>query len=103
MGRGEPRVQIRSWVGGRSYGDSLSHQLEDPATGQVFADVADADESIVATAARTAIDAAPSIASAPPPVRAHWLRELADAVARDADRLARLETLSVGKPLKESK
>ena len=77
--------------------------VEDPSTGETLCGVADAgapdaDEALAAAAA-----ARPAWAAATPRDRARVLRRAAGALERDAERLATLITLEMGKPLAESR
>src|SRR5262249_20238574 len=76
----------------------------DPSTEQVLTEVARGDAADVDHAVRAA-DAARRgpWREMPPAARGQLLFKLADAIAADVETLARLETLDVGKPLKESK
>jgi succinate-semialdehyde dehydrogenase/glutarate-semialdehyde dehydrogenase len=77
--------------------------VEDPATGAVLADVADCDADD-AGAALAAADAAQAAWSATPPAeRCRILHALNDAVLAEAEPLAALMTLEMGKPLAESR
>ena len=89
------------WVDARSGARLATYH---PATGELVAEVAEAREEDVdaaVAAARAAFDAGPwpRLDAAD---RAELLWKLADAIAADADRLARLEVLDTGKPIREA-
>ncbi|HEY3471237.1 MAG TPA: aldehyde dehydrogenase family protein [Amycolatopsis sp.] len=70
-----------------------------PATGEVLARVADASAEDVDRAVRAARAALEGVWGETPGVaRGHLLNKLADLVERDAQELARLEALDIGKP-----
>ncbi|WP_197706425.1 aldehyde dehydrogenase family protein [Magnetospirillum sp. 15-1] len=76
--------------------------IVDPSSGEPFATVADggaADIDLAVQAARAAFENGPW-RSMPPSERARLLWKLADAVERDGDHLALIETLNTGKPLR---
>ena len=77
--------------------------VEDPATGEVVATVADAtpDDGLAALAA--AAEAQASWAATPPRERGELLRRAFEAVTAQADDLALVMTLEMGKAVKESK
>lgn len=75
-----------------------------PATGQIIAQIAECDSADVdraVSAARTAFEAG-SWSEAAPRDRKRTLLKLADLMRRDAQELALLETLDMGKPIRES-
>lgn len=72
--------------------------LVNPATGEEIADVADSSLAEVDAAVTAARAAAEAWGSTTPGERAALLLALADAIERDADRLARLEVDETGKP-----
>src|SRR5437868_1271745 len=90
--------------GQRSWGSSgLTFDAIDPATGQVFAAVALADHRDVDTAvaaARAAVDA--GWAGLPPVRRVRILNRLAALLREQRAEFARLESLDVGKPLRQA-
>jgi aminomuconate-semialdehyde/2-hydroxymuconate-6-semialdehyde dehydrogenase len=72
----------------------------DPATGQVFAEVARGDAADVEAAVAAATRAAPGWAALPASERAEWLERLATAVETRLDDFAHAEARDGGKPLK---
>ncbi|MCM3503117.1 aldehyde dehydrogenase family protein [Microbacterium sp. P26] len=77
--------------------------IEDPATGETLAHVADATAADMDRAVRSARAAFPAWAARSSAERAGILERLADVVAANADELARVETLDTGKPLSQSR
>jgi 4-guanidinobutyraldehyde dehydrogenase/NAD-dependent aldehyde dehydrogenase len=99
-----PRTQ--AFIGG-GFTDAQSGKTFDtvnPATGQVIAAIAECDAADVDRAvaiARATFDAG-HWSAAPPRVRKKALLKLAELMLRDAQELALLETLDMGKPIRES-
>jgi succinate-semialdehyde dehydrogenase / glutarate-semialdehyde dehydrogenase len=77
--------------------------VEDPATGEVLAAVADASPSDGCAALDAADDTRESWAGTPARERAELLRRAFDAVIARGDELSTLITLEMGKPLSESR
>ncbi len=71
-----------------------------PASGQEFATVASADRADVDDAVRAAAAAWPAWAARSPFERAAWCEDVATAISRQRDELARVLTLDQGKPLR---
>ncbi len=76
--------------------------VEDPSTGAVLAEVADASPADALAALDAAADAAPSWAAHPPRERGEILRRAFETIVARSDDLALLMTLEMGKPLAES-
>ena len=72
----------------------------DPATAQVFAQVADGDAEDVAAAIAAARAAFPAWSTLPASVRSRWLERLADALEARIEAFARAESCDGGKPLR---
>lgn len=70
----------------------------EPATGRVYATVADGDAADVDAAVRAAADAFPAWSGTPAEVRAGLLSAIADGIAARADEFARTESRDTGKP-----
>ena len=91
------------YIGGEWRETSETIEVEDPSTGNVLTEVADATEDD----ARAAIDAAASMrdewADHPPRERGEILRRAFDTIMERAEELAVLMTLEMGKPIAESK
>jgi succinate-semialdehyde dehydrogenase/glutarate-semialdehyde dehydrogenase len=77
--------------------------VEDPATEEVIADVADASVDEARSALDAAVAAGPTWAATPPRERGEILRRAFETITARADDLALLMTLEMGKPLAESK
>ena len=91
------------WIAGEWRETDGSVAVEDPATGEVLAEVADA----TAEDAVSALDAAAAVqdewASHPPRERGEILRRAFEELMQRQDELALLMTLEMGKPLAESR
>ncbi len=98
-------VNPRLYIGGQwrdaSSGGTLP--VEDPATGEVLCEVADAspDDALAALDAAVAVQA--EWAAHPPRERGEILRRAYEAITARVDELALLMTLEMGKPIVESK
>jgi succinate-semialdehyde dehydrogenase/glutarate-semialdehyde dehydrogenase len=77
--------------------------VEDPATGETVAEVADASAEDAMAALDAAVDAAADWAVHPPRERGEILRRAFEMIVSRADELALLMTLEMGKPIAESK
>jgi aminomuconate-semialdehyde/2-hydroxymuconate-6-semialdehyde dehydrogenase len=71
----------------------------EPASAEVYAEVADGGESDVLQAIDAAETALPEWAALPPSTRARWLERLADALEARLDTFAAAESRDAGKPL----
>ncbi|WP_333908579.1 NAD-dependent succinate-semialdehyde dehydrogenase [Solicola gregarius] len=78
-------------------------KIEDPSTGSIIAEVADASVSDGTAALDAAVDAQASWASTPPRERGEILRRAFELIGERTDDLALLMTLEMGKPLSESR
>ena len=77
--------------------------VEDPATGRTLVEVADGGASDALAALEAAHAAQPAWAATPPRERGEILRRAFEAILANADDLALLMTLEMGKPVSESK
>jgi succinate-semialdehyde dehydrogenase / glutarate-semialdehyde dehydrogenase len=77
--------------------------VEDPATGDVLAQVADGQPEDAAAALDAAVAAGPGWAATPPRERGEILRRAWESLVEHADELATLMTLEMGKSLAESR
>ncbi|MGH9114398.1 MAG: NAD-dependent succinate-semialdehyde dehydrogenase, partial [Acidimicrobiales bacterium] len=77
--------------------------VEDPATGEKLAEVADGDATDALAALQAAHEAQPAWAATPPRQRCEILRKAFEACMATADDLALLMTLEMGKPVAESR
>src|SRR5437764_14186710 len=76
--------------------------VEDPATGEALAEVADASVEDAQAALDAAVEKGAEWAQVAPRERGEILRRAFDAIVQRKDELALLMTLEMGKPLKES-
>jgi succinate-semialdehyde dehydrogenase / glutarate-semialdehyde dehydrogenase len=77
--------------------------VEDPATGETVAEVADASVEDAKAALDAAVDASAEWAATAPRDRGEVLRRAFETIVERADELALLMTLEMGKPVSESK
>ena len=84
-------------------GEHGTLQVEDPSTGDVLTEVADASPADAVAALDAAVEAAPAWAAYAPRERGEILRRAFEAIISRADDLALLMTLEMGKPLSESR
>lgn len=89
-----------AWVPG---GDGARLPVDDPATGEVIAEVALATAADAAAAVAAASDALPGWAATPPRQRAEVLRRAYELLVADEERLAALITLENGKALADAR
>jgi hypothetical protein len=99
------RVPSQLWIGGR-WRDARSGatlKVEDPATGEVLGEVADAspEDAAAAVASNAAVQA--EWAATPPRERGEVLRRAYEVMTERVEDLAVLMTLEMGKPLAESR
>jgi aminomuconate-semialdehyde/2-hydroxymuconate-6-semialdehyde dehydrogenase len=71
----------------------------EPATGQVYSQVADSDSRDIDAAVAAAQRAFPSWSQAPAAERSEVLLRIADLIERDLEKLARAESVDTGKPI----
>jgi succinate-semialdehyde dehydrogenase / glutarate-semialdehyde dehydrogenase len=91
-------------IGGKSrVGEHGTLPVQDPSTGEVLAEVADASPADAVAALDAAVEAAPAWAAHPPRERGEILRRAFEMINDRADDLALLMTLEMGKPLAESR
>lgn len=97
---GEGRLFIDGdWRDAESGGTFPVHH---PATGQVLTQCAEGQSEDVELAVASARKALGKWSSAAPASRGRKLKRLADLIERDAEQLARLTTLEMGKPIREA-
>ena len=89
--------KVRDATGGRTFG------VEDPSTGRVLCDVADASPEDGMAALDAASGAQAEWAATAPRERGEILRKAFELITERADEIAMLMTLEMGKPLAESK
>jgi len=93
------------YIGGawREASSGATFAVEDPATGEVIATVADASEDDARAAVDAAVAAQASWAATPPRDRGEILRRAFERIMARQDELALLMTLEMGKPVAESR
>ncbi len=94
--------QLPHWIDGKSRDAASGRWLDvfDPASGKVFARVADGDAQDVDAAVAAAEAALPAWSSLPDTERARWLEKLAQALEDRLNDFAHAESKDGGKPLK---
>jgi succinate-semialdehyde dehydrogenase/glutarate-semialdehyde dehydrogenase len=78
-------------------------KVEDPATGELLCDVADASTDDAKDALTAAVEAGPDWSQHAPRERGEILRRAFEAIMEREEELALLMTMEMGKPIKESK
>jgi succinate-semialdehyde dehydrogenase / glutarate-semialdehyde dehydrogenase len=98
-------VNPRLYIGGewRQASGGRTLPVEDPATGEVLCEVADAGADDATAALDAAVAAQEAWAAHPPRERGEILRRAYQVITERVDDLALLMTLEMGKPLAESK
>jgi succinate-semialdehyde dehydrogenase / glutarate-semialdehyde dehydrogenase len=97
-------VPHRLLIGGEwRGGEHGTLEVEDPATGEVLAEVADASPADAVAALDAAVAAGPEWAAHAPRERGEILRRAFETIVERVDDLALLMTLEMGKPLAESR
>jgi succinate-semialdehyde dehydrogenase/glutarate-semialdehyde dehydrogenase len=97
------RVPKQLLIGGEWRDGPGRFAVDDPATGEILCDVADAGEDDARAALDAAAAAQPAWAATAPRERGEILRRAFDAINARVDELALLMTLEMGKPLAESR
>src|SRR5581483_10915311 len=93
------QTQTRLLIGGKlAEGEGQGESIIDPARGAEITQVPEASREQIDAAVNAAERAFESWSQTPPKERAALLLRLADAIERDAERLAQLESLNTGKP-----
>ncbi|HET6655784.1 MAG TPA: aldehyde dehydrogenase [Gammaproteobacteria bacterium] len=92
---------LNNYINGKQKAPGDDHWLDvfEPATGTIYARVADSDEADLAATVAAAEAAFPDWSTLPAAERARWLNRLADAVEAQHDDLVRTESVDSGKPL----
>lgn len=95
-------MQLPHWIDGhaRPAASGAWREVFEPASGRVFAQVADGNAADVDAALDAASRAAPGWAALPNSERARWLERLADAVEAKAELFAQAESRDAGKPIR---
>jgi len=99
------RIQDKALIGGQwvSAVSGRTFEVRNPSTDELIAEVPEGDKADVARAIDAASAALPAWRALPGLERSKALRRLNDLMHRDADHLARLMTLELGKPFAESR
>ena len=96
-------VPTQLFIGGRWRSAARTMPVEDPSTGQVLCEVADADPQEAAAALDAAAAAQGEWAATAPRARSEILSRAYDLIIEQTERLALIMTLEMGKPLAESR
>jgi aldehyde dehydrogenase (NAD+) len=96
-------LRLTALIGGKQADTGATFEDLDPATGEVLAEIARCGAPEVDAAVAAARSAQGEWRERPPADRARVLRLVAEAIRREADELARLETLDTGKPLSQAR
>ena len=95
-----PTLRTDLLIGGElSPGEGLVEAIIDPASGETLVNIAEASIDQVEAAIAAAQQAFPAWSRTTPAQRASALLAIADCIEKNADSLARLESLNCGKPL----
>ena len=92
-----------SLIGGAWLPAASTFEVHDPATGNILAEVADADSATALAALDAAADAAPAWRAASPRARADVLHDVHRTLLARGEEIAALITAEGGKPLAESR
>jgi aminomuconate-semialdehyde/2-hydroxymuconate-6-semialdehyde dehydrogenase len=95
-------LQIPNFIAGRHVAPISGQYLDnvDPATGQVYSQVADSDSRDVEEAAKAALAAFPDWSKTPAAERSRLLLDVAARIEANLERLAEAECIDTGKPLR---
>lgn len=93
----------KMFVAGRWTESSRANPVEFPYTGEVIAEVPEAEEEHLEAAFRAAVDSLPAISGLPSHRRAEILRKVAEGIKEEPEEWAKLLTLETGKPIRESR
>jgi aminomuconate-semialdehyde/2-hydroxymuconate-6-semialdehyde dehydrogenase len=95
-------IHLPNFLDGRHVEPASGRYLDDiePATGQVYARVADSDERDVEQAVQAAVRAFPAWSRTPAAERSRLLLDIAARIEAKAEQLARAETIDNGKPIR---
>ncbi len=99
------KTSYKNFAGGEWVDAASGETMEiiNPATGEVIADVPKGSAEDVDRAVAAAAKALPEWLEATPKMRSELLHKLADVLEQNAEELAQLESLNVGKPLMASR
>lgn len=96
------RLEIQHFIDGRLVDGGARFPLIYPATGETIGSVPEGGEAEVDAAVQAAQRAFPGWAGLPPSQRRATLHRFADAIQEHGEELGRLETLDVGRPIREN-
>jgi len=98
-------LPVTSYIDGAFIMETVTgwHPTYDPASGEVLTSIAIADEAIVDAAVDSSVRALKVWGAMLPAERARALMRVAQLIRRDAEYLAKVESLDSGKPLREAK
>lgn len=91
-----------AYIDGEQYEGNDSFMVDDPATNEPITTVTETGPEGVDVAMAAAKEALADWREMDPETRGHVLREIANSLRAEQERLARLETREVGRPLRES-
>jgi acyl-CoA reductase-like NAD-dependent aldehyde dehydrogenase len=97
-------LPVTSYIDGAFIMETVTgwHPTYDPASGEVLTSIAIADEAIVDAAVDSSVRALKVWGAMLPAERARALMRVAQLIRRDAEYLAKVESLDSGKPLREA-
>ncbi|HEY9118081.1 MAG TPA: aldehyde dehydrogenase [Roseivirga sp.] len=97
--------RIQNYIGGQFFGPKSGQYLEniEPATGKVYGEIPDSDESDVELAVQAAEMAFPTWSQTPRSERSRLMLKIADLIDDQLERLALAESKDNGKPIKLAK
>jgi aminomuconate-semialdehyde/2-hydroxymuconate-6-semialdehyde dehydrogenase len=95
-------LQIPNFINGRHVPPASGHYLDnfEPATGQVYSQLADSDNRDVEAAVQAALDAFPMWSRTPAAERSRLLLDIAQRIEANLEQLAHAESVDNGKPLR---
>jgi aminomuconate-semialdehyde/2-hydroxymuconate-6-semialdehyde dehydrogenase len=95
-------LQISNFINGRHAPPASGRYLDnlEPATGQVYSQLADSDSRDVDAAVQAALDAFPNWSRTPAAERSRLLLDVAGRIEANLERLAQAESVDSGKPLR---
>ena len=93
----------KMFINGRWVESSRTNPVEFPYTGEVVAEVPEAEEEHLEEAFSAAVDSLRTMSELPSHRRAEILRNVAEGIREEAEEWAKLLTLETGKPIRESR
>ena len=98
----ETFFRVQHYVDGQFLDGKNTFEVHYPATNQVIGEAPEADEALVDQAVQAAARAFKSWGRAPAAERRAVLKRFAQLIREHRDELARIETLDVGRPLRDN-